>query len=209
MAPPRRKPSPAFARAHAAAASRARRQHTRRRGSVSTSPESGRAQPTAHSCRSIPGPLLQRRKHPEQGGCGDAGCSLWKLACTRCQIPSVSDQIASHLQKGAAGMQLVEAGLRAIQHPATSAQQYRKPPAKGGSAGKQLVEAGLRAIGLSVQQILCILHFRHASAFAAISTAMRAARDRLRARTARRARHRTRCTCAHEPRYNSNFKLNI
>ena len=115
----------------------------------------------------------------------------------------------SHLQKGAAGMQLVEAGLRAIQHPATSAQQYRKPPAKGGSAGKQLVEAGLRAIGLSVQQILCALRFSPAPASAALSTAMRAARDRLRARTARRARRRTRCTCAHEPRYNFNFKVNI
>ena len=106
-------------------------------------------------------------------------------------------------------MQLEEAGLRAIQRPAASAQQYRKPPAKGGSAGKQLVEAGLRAIGLSVPQIICALHFSHASASAALSTAIRAACDRLRARTARRARRRTRCTCAHEPRYNFNFKLNI
>ena len=106
-------------------------------------------------------------------------------------------------------MQLEEVGLRAIQRPAASAQQYRKPPVKGGSAGKQLVEAGLRAIGLSVQQIPCILRFSHASASAAISTAMRAARDRLRARTARRTRRRTSCTCAHDPRYNFNFKLNI
>ena len=106
-------------------------------------------------------------------------------------------------------MQLVEAGLRAIQRPATSAQQYRKPPAKGGSAGKQLVEAGLRAIGLSVPQIICALHFSHASASAALSTAIRAACDRLRAQNARRAQHRTRCTCAHEPRYNFNFKMNI
>ena len=56
---------------------------------------------------------------------------MWKLACTRCQIPSVSAQIASHLKKGAAGMQLVEAGLRAIQHPAPPTQQHRKPPEQG------------------------------------------------------------------------------
>ena len=132
MAPPRRKPSPAFARAHAAAASRARRQHTRRRGSASTSPESGRSEPTAHSCRSISGPLLQRRKHPEQGGCGDAacgswpardvrshqsapksrvtckrglrGCSLWKLACERFSIQQHQrSSIANRLQKGVSG----------------------------------------------------------------------------------------------------------
>ena len=132
MAPPRRKPSPAFARAHAAAASRARRQHTRRRGSASTSPESGRAQPAAQSCRSISGPLLQRRKHPEQGGCGDAacgswpardvrshqpatksrvtckrglrGCSLWKLACERFSIQQHQrSSIANRLQKGVSG----------------------------------------------------------------------------------------------------------
>ena len=129
MAPPRRKPSPAFARVHAAAASRARRQHTRRRGSANTSPESGRAQPTAQSGRSMSGPLLQRRKHSEQGGCGDAacgswpardvrshqpatksrvtckrglrGCSLWKLACERFSIQQHQrSSIANRLQKG-------------------------------------------------------------------------------------------------------------
>ena len=73
----------------------------------------------------------------------------------------------------------------------------------------QLVEAGLRAIGLSVQQIPCILRFSPAPASAANSAATRAARDPLRARTARRARRRTRCTRAHEPRYNFNFKMNI
>ena len=132
MAPPRRKPSPAFARAHAAAASRARRQHTRRRGSANTSPESGRSELTAQSCRSISGPLLQRRKHPEQGGCGDAacgswpardvrfhqsapksrvtckrglrGCSLWKLACERFSIQQHQrSSIANRLQKGVSG----------------------------------------------------------------------------------------------------------
>ena len=153
--------------------------------------------------------------------------------------PALSYSVASTLNKGAAGMQLAEAGLQAMSDP-ISQRPNRESPAKGGcgdaacgswpasdsassntsaaisqtackrgSAGKQLVEAGLRAIGISVQQILCILHFSHASASAAISTAMRAARDRLRARTARRARRRTRCTCAREPRYNFNFKLNI
>ena len=129
MAPPRRKPSPAFARVHAAAASRARRQHKRRRGSANTSPESGRAQPTAQSCHRNSGPLLQHRKHPEQGGCGDAacgswpardvrshqtatksrvtckrglrGCSLWKLACERFSIQQRQrSSIANRLQKG-------------------------------------------------------------------------------------------------------------
>ena len=153
--------------------------------------------------------------------------------------PALSYSVASTLNKGAAGMQLAEAGLHAMSDP-ISQRPNRESPAKGGcgdaacgswpasdsassnisaavsqtackrgSAGKQLVEAGLRAIGISVQQILCILHFSHASASAAISTAMRAACDRLRARTARRARRRTRCTCAHEPRYNFNFKMNI
>ena len=143
------------------------------------------------------------------------------------------------LNKGAAGMQLVEAGLQAMSDP-ISQRPNRESPAKGGcgdaacgswpasdsassnisaavsqtackrgSAGKQLVEAGLRAIGISVQQILCALRFSPASASAALSTAMRAARDRLRARTARRAQRHTRRTCAHEPRYNFNFKMNI
>ena len=153
--------------------------------------------------------------------------------------PALSYSVASTLNKGAAGMQLAEAGLHAMSDP-ISQRPNRESPAKGGcgdaacgswpasdsassntsaaisqtackrgSAGKQLVEAGLRAIGISVQQILCALHFSPASASAALSTAMRAARDRLRARTARRAPRRTRCTCAHEPRYNFNFKMNI
>ena len=153
--------------------------------------------------------------------------------------PALSYSVASTLNKGAAGMQLVEAGLHAMSDP-ISQRPNRESPAKGGcgdaacgswpasdsassnisaaisqtackrgSAGKQLVEAGLRAIGISVQQILCALRFSPASASAALSTAMRAARDRLRARTARRAQRRTRCTCAHEPRYNFNFKVNI
>ena len=153
--------------------------------------------------------------------------------------PALSYSVASTLNKGAAGMQLAEAGLQAMSDP-ISQRPNRESPAKGGcgdaacgswpasdsassnisaaisqttckrgSAGKQLVEAGLRAIGISVQQILCILHFSQASASAALSTVMRAACDRLSARTARRARRRTRCTCAHEPRYNFNFKVNI
>ena len=153
--------------------------------------------------------------------------------------PALSYSVASTLNKGAAGMQLVEAGLHAMSDP-ISQRPNRESPAKGGcgdaacgswpasdsassnisaavsqtackrgSAGKQLVEAGLRAIGISVQQILCALHFSPASASAALRTAMRAARDRLRARAARRTQRRTRCTCAHEPRYNFNFKINI
>ena len=192
MAPPRRKPSPAFARVHAAAASRARRQHTRRRGSASTSPESGRAQPAAQSCRSISGPLLQRRKHPEQGGCGDAacgswpardvrshqsapksrvtckrglrGCSLWKLACERFSIQQHQrSSIANRLQKGVSGEAACGSWPARDRH-------------------------------ISGQQILFIPHFSQTSASAAISTVMRAAYNRLRDRTARRARRYTHCT---------------
>ena len=129
VAPPRRKPSPAFARVHAAAASRASRTQTQRSGSANTSPESDSAQPTAKPCRSMSDPLLQRRKHSEQGGCGDAacgswpardvrsyqpaaksrvtckrglrGCSLWKLACERFSIQQHQrSSIANRLQKG-------------------------------------------------------------------------------------------------------------
>ena len=132
VAPPRRKPSPAFARAHAAAASRARRQHARRRGPVRAPQDSDSSKQTVHSCHSISGPLLQRRKHPEQGGCGDAacgswparddrfhqsapqsrvtckrglrGCSLWKLACERFSIQQYQrSNIANRLQKGVSG----------------------------------------------------------------------------------------------------------
>ena len=70
----------------------------------------------------------------------------------------------------------------------------------------QLVEAGLRAIGLSEQSLHFTLHSSHASSSAAISAGTRAARDRPSARPARRARRRTRCTCAHDPRFNFNFK---
>ena len=139
--------------------------------------------------------------------------------------PALSYSVASTLNKGAAGMQLVEAGLHAMSD-SISQRPNRESPEKGGcgdaacgswpasdsassntstaisqnacyrgSAGKQLVEAGLRAIGTSVQQILFILHFSHASASAALSTVMRgAAYNRLRDRTARRARRCTRCT---------------
>ena len=207
MAPPRRKPSPAFARVRAAAASRARRQHTRRSGSASTSPESGRAQPTAQSCHSNSGPLLQHRKHSEQGGCGDAACGSWPARDVRSHQPATKSRVTC--KRGLRGCSLWKLACERFSIQQHQRSRVAKPPAKGGSAGKQLVEAGLRAIGISVQQILCVLHFSQASASAALSTAMRAACDRLRARTARRARRRTRCTCAHEPRYNFNFKLNI
>ena len=96
------------------------------------SPDSDSSKQTVHSCHSISGPLLQRRKHPEQGGCGDAacgswpardvrshqpatksrvtckrglrGCSLWKLACERFSIQQYQrSNIANRLQKGVSG----------------------------------------------------------------------------------------------------------
>ena len=98
--------------------------------------------------------------------------------------PALSYSVASTLNKGAAGMQLAEAGLHAMSDP-ISQRPNRESPAKGGcgdaacgswpasdsassnisaavsqtackrgSAGKQLVEAGLRAIGTSAQHIL-------------------------------------------------------
>ena len=113
MAPPRRKPSPALARAHAAAASRARRQHARRRGPVRAPPDSDSSKQTVHSCHSISGPLLQRRKHSEQGGCGDAACGSWPASdSASSNISAAVSQTAC--KRGSAGKQLVEAGLRAI-----------------------------------------------------------------------------------------------
>ena len=85
-----------------------------------------------------PGPPISRRKSPEQGGCGVRGCSLWKLACARRHTSPTSAYIASHLNKVAAGMQLVEAGLQAIQHPASPARPHRKSPEQGGQRGCSL-----------------------------------------------------------------------
>ena len=104
--------------------------------------------------------------------------------------PALSYSVASTLNKGAAGMQLVEAGLHAMPDP-ISQRPNRESPAKGGcgdaacgswpasdsassntsaaisqtackrgSAGKQLVEAGLRAIGTSAQHIPCYPAFQ-------------------------------------------------
>ena len=63
---------------------------------------------------------------------------MWKLACARRHTSPTSAYIASHLNKVAAGMQLVEAGLRAIQHPASPAQPHRKSPEQGGQRGCSL-----------------------------------------------------------------------
>ena len=138
--------------------------------------------------------------------------------------PALSYSIASTLNKGAAGMQLVEAGLHAMSDP-ISQRPNRESPAKGGcgdaacgswpasdsassnisaavsqtackrgSAGKQLVEAGLRAIGKSAQHLRLVPHFSQTSASAALSPVTRAASNHRRARTARRVRRYTHCT---------------
>ena len=136
MAPPRRKPSPAFARVHAAAASRARRQHTRRRGSANTSPESGRAQPTAQSCHSNSGPLLQRRKHSEQGGCGDAACGSWPARDVRSHQPATKSRVTC--KRGLRGC-----SLRKLACERFSVQQHQRSSIanrlqKGGQRGSSL-----------------------------------------------------------------------
>ena len=63
---------------------------------------------------------------------------MWKLACARRHTSPTSAYIASHLNKVAAGMQLVEAGLQAIQHPASPARPHRKSPEQGGQRGCSL-----------------------------------------------------------------------
>ena len=136
MAPPRRKPSPAFARVHAAAASRARRQHTRRRGSANTSPESGRAQPTAQSCHSNSGPLLQHRKHSEQGGCGDAACGSWPARDVRSHQPATKSRVTC--KRGLRGC-----SLRKLACERSSVQQHQRSSIanrlqKGGQRGSSL-----------------------------------------------------------------------